>query len=73
MSDDAAPMVFISYAHDSPEHKDRVRQFATFLEVRIGLRVELDQWDDNVRRDWSLWATKQLTGADFVVVVASPE
>ena len=73
MGNDVAPVVFISYAHDSPEHKDRVRQFATFLEVRIGLRVELDQWDDNVRRDWSLWATKQLTGADFVVVVASPE
>lgn len=73
MPDHAPPRVFISYAHDSPEHKDLVRRFATFLHGRIGLDVSLDQWDDNRRRDWSLWAIEQLTTADFIVIIASPD
>jgi hypothetical protein len=73
MSNDVVPIVFISYAHDSVEHKERVREFATFLHSGIGLAVVLDQWVDNVRQDWALWATQQLTGADFVIVIASPD
>lgn len=73
MSNDVVPIVFISYAHDSVEHKERVREFATFLHTGIGLEVVLDQWVDNVRQDWALWATRQLTGADFVIVIASPD
>lgn len=72
MSDRAAPRVFISYAHDSPEHKDLVRRFATYLRGHVGLDARLDQWDDGPRRDWSVWAIDQLTKADFIVVVASP-
>jgi SEFIR domain/NPCBM/NEW2 domain len=71
--DHVPPRVFISYAHDSPDHKDMVRRFATFLHGRIGLDVHLDQWDDNRRRDWSLWAIDQLTAADFIIVIASPD
>jgi len=66
------PRVFFSYSHDSEDHKDQVRRFATFLRSRIGLEVVLDQWDDNHRIDWSLWATRNITAADFVVAVASP-
>ncbi|HEX4221003.1 MAG TPA: SEFIR domain-containing protein [Pseudonocardiaceae bacterium] len=73
MSNDVAPIVFISYSHDSPEHKDQVRAFSAFLRSRIGLDVRLDQWDDNVRRDWSLWATRLFRTANFVIVIASPE
>ncbi|GAB3726530.1 hypothetical protein GCM10027598_45500 [Amycolatopsis oliviviridis] len=73
MADNEAPHVFVTYAHDSPEHKERVRLFAEFLHGRIGLEVHLDQWDDDERRDWSLWALKHLDTANFVVVVASPE
>lgn len=73
MSNDVAPIVFISYSHDSPEHKDQVRAFSAFLRKRFGLDVQLDQWDDNVRRDWSLWATRLFKIANFVVVIASPE
>ncbi|WP_410649723.1 SEFIR domain-containing protein [Amycolatopsis sp. cmx-4-54] len=67
------PHVFVTYAHDSPEHKERVRLFAEFLHGRIGLEVHLDQWDDAERRDWSLWALDHLDTADFVVVIASPD
>ncbi|TCO55823.1 SEFIR domain-containing protein [Actinocrispum wychmicini] len=73
MSDGAAPRVFISYAHDTPEHVERVRVFATFLRHDVGLDVRMDQWDDHVRRDWSIWAATHLTEADFVLVIVSPQ
>ncbi|MER6667667.1 SEFIR domain-containing protein [Amycolatopsis japonica] len=73
MADNEPPHVFVTYAHDSPEHKERVRHFADFLHGRIGLEVHLDQWDDGERRDWSLWALKHLDTANFVVVIASPD
>jgi hypothetical protein len=73
MSVQEAPRVFVTYAHDSPEHKEQVRRFGTFLREQIGLDVHLDQWYDNVRRDWSAWAIEQLNNADFVLVVASPQ
>ncbi|MEV0338475.1 SEFIR domain-containing protein [Nocardia sp. NPDC050713] len=64
--------MFVSYSHDSPEHKELVRQFCTFLRSEAGVDVRLDAWDDYERRDWSLWAIDQLSAADFVVVIASP-
>ncbi|MBN6033354.1 SEFIR domain-containing protein [Amycolatopsis sp. 195334CR] len=67
------PRLFVTYAHDSPEHKKRVELFARFLRRQVGLDVHLDQWYDNLRRDWSAWAVEQLTEADFVVVIASPD
>ncbi|QFU87533.1 SEFIR domain-containing protein [Amycolatopsis sp. YIM 10] len=73
MSGQEAPRLFVTYAHDSPEHKERVERFARFLRVRVGLDVHLDQWYDNLRRDWSAWAVEQLNEADFVVVIASPD
>jgi hypothetical protein len=73
VTDPAAPRVFISYAHDSPAHKNHVRGFATYLQAHVGLDVRFDQWDDSWRLDWSLWATEQLNKADFIVVIASPE
>ncbi|MGM7645471.1 SEFIR domain-containing protein [Nocardia sp. JW2] len=69
---DSAPRVFVSYSHDSPEHKELVREFSTFLRSEAGVDVRLDVWDDKERLDWSLWAIEQLTEADFVLVIASP-
>jgi hypothetical protein len=73
MPDRAAPRVFISYAHDSEEHKTQVRNFAHFLRARTALDVRLDQWDDHERRDWSHWAVDHLTNSDFIMVIASPD
>ncbi|MEA5367053.1 SEFIR domain-containing protein [Amycolatopsis sp., V23-08] len=73
MTDREAPRVFVTYSHDTPEHKELVRRFATFLRGVIGLDVHVDTWYDNVRRDWSLWAVEQLNEADFILVVASPD
>lgn len=72
MSSGEHPRVFISYAHDSAEHQDLVRQFATFLQAQLGVEVFFDQWADSHRLDWSLWASQHLTKADFVLAIASP-
>ncbi|WP_328455912.1 MULTISPECIES: SEFIR domain-containing protein [unclassified Amycolatopsis] len=73
MADRDAPRVFVTYSHDTPEHKELVEKFARFLRAAIGLDVHLDAWYDNRRRDWSLWAVEHLTKADFILVIASPE
>ena len=67
------PRVFVTYSHDDERHRRLVREFATFLRAEVGVDVRLDQWADDGRRDWSLWAIEQLTEADFVLVIASPE
>ncbi|WIY05121.1 TIR domain-containing protein [Amycolatopsis mongoliensis] len=67
------PRVFVTYSHDDERHRDLVREFATFLRAEVGIDVRLDQWADDGRRDWSLWAVEQLTEADFVLVIASPD
>ncbi|MEU0792196.1 SEFIR domain-containing protein [Amycolatopsis sp. NPDC005961] len=67
------PRVFITYSHDDERHRVLVREFATFLRADVGIDVRLDQWADDGRRDWSLWAIDQLAEADFVLVIASPD
>ncbi len=69
----AVPRVFISYAHDSADHQNNVLRFANFLQARVGLDVHLDIWDDDIRRDWALWAEGQLIEADYIMVIASPK
>ncbi|MEU2039679.1 SEFIR domain-containing protein [Nocardia niwae] len=71
--DPVAPRVFVSYSHDSDEHKESVRRFCTFLRETAGVDAHLDVWYDDGRRDWSLWAIDQLTEADFILIIASPE
>lgn len=64
------PRVFVSYAHESAEHKDQVLTFATFLR-EAGISAVLDVWSADARRDWYAWAIREMTDADFVLVVAS--
>jgi SEFIR domain-containing protein len=64
------PKVFVSYAHESEEHKALVLAFATFLR-NVGVEAVLDRWAEDARRDWSAWAIREMTGADFVLVIAS--
>ncbi len=65
-----APKVFVSYVHESDEHKARVLAFATFLR-RVGVEAVLDVWSAGARQDWYAWAIREMTDADFVLVVAS--
>jgi hypothetical protein len=68
---DAKRTVFASYAHDSAAHKEHVLTLAKLL-IASGVAVTLDQLAKR-RRDWSSWATKEMTSADYILVVASPE
>lgn len=64
------PKVFVSYAHESDEHKAQVLALATMLRD-AGVDVVLDQWSDDTRQDWYAWAVREMTAADFVLVMAS--
>src|SRR5262249_48883111 len=66
-----APQVFITYAHDSTEHRDSVRRFAGLLQ-RHGAVVRFDQWDQGIRQEGPKWTMDQMMTADFNVVIASP-
>ncbi|WP_208630582.1 toll/interleukin-1 receptor domain-containing protein [Amycolatopsis kentuckyensis] len=62
--------VFVSYTHDSAEHKDQVLEFSEFL-TRNGIDVTLDQWKLEHRQDWYAWAIGSIENADYVIVIAS--
>ncbi|WP_161780813.1 tetratricopeptide repeat protein [Amycolatopsis orientalis] len=62
--------VFVSYAHETPHHKDQVHKLCRFLH-QSGLAVELDEWATDRRRDWYAWMTDQVMKSDFVLVIAS--
>ena len=66
-----SPRVFISYAHEDSGHITEVLAFAEFL---VGERIDvvMDRWDQEVPRDWYVWAIQSLREVDFVIVVASP-
>lgn len=66
-----APQVFVSYTHDTDDHKALVLEFGTFLRAH-GIDAELDQWFTNQRRDWYAWMLNLARQADFIIVVASP-
>ncbi len=65
-----APNVFVSYTHESAEHRNHVIEFAAFLHQQ-GIATVLDAWLEGERRDWYLWALRGMTEADYVVVIAS--
>lgn len=64
------PRVFISYSHDSAEHKKWVLDFATTLRNR-GVDAVLDQWDLRPGDDLPHFMETQLEAADYVVMVCS--
>lgn len=66
------PRVFVSYSHDNEHHKTLVREFAKFL-CAMGMKVELDQWADTKRINWSTWAEQGIANADYVLAIASPD
>lgn len=65
-----SPSVFVSYAHDSPQHKADVRALCLLL-AADGIAPALDQFWLTERQDWYVWAIQQIKRADFVLVVAS--
>jgi hypothetical protein len=64
------PRVFISYSHDSAEHKKWVLNFATTLRSR-GVDAVLDQWDLKPGDDLPQFMEQNLMAADYAVMVCT--
>lgn len=67
----SAPRVFISYSHDSEEHRERVLGLAERLR-QDGLDAQLDQYvNGSPVEGWPRWMRAQLKAAEFVLVVCT--
>jgi hypothetical protein len=64
------PRVFISYSHDSVEHKKWVLDFATTLRNR-GVDAIIDQWGLNPGDDLPHFMETELAAAQYVLMVCS--
>lgn len=64
------PRVFISYSHDSAEHKSWVLDLATTLRNR-GVDAVLDQWDLRPGNDLPHFMETELEKCDYVVMVCT--
>jgi len=70
MPEEHVPVVFISYSHDSPEHKRWVADLASQL-LNNGVQVVLDQWDLGLGDDVPKFMERNLTAADRVLVICT--
>lgn len=68
---DEDPRIFISYSHDSDEHRQRVLDLATRLRQDDGLDVEIDRFHQAPPQGWPRWMHDQLREARFVLVVCT--
>ena len=64
------PKVFISYSHDSDEHKEWVLQLSTRLRQN-GVDVILDRWDLGAGDDMTLFMEKGVRDSDRVLVICT--
>lgn len=65
-----APLVFISYSHDSSEHKEWVLELASAL-LNHGIDVTLDQWDLAAGQDMAAFMATGIRTADRVLLICS--
>lgn len=68
----SAPKVFISYSHETPEHKRWVAALATDLRG-LGVDVTLDEWDMAPGQDIAAFMEQSVTSADRVILVCTSE
>jgi hypothetical protein len=66
----SVPRVFISYSHDSAEHKSWVLDLATTLRNR-GVDAVLDQWDLRPGNDLPHFMETELEKCDYVVMICT--
>lgn len=64
------PHVFISYSHDSDEHRARVLELAQELR-RQGIDARIDRFERNPREGWPRWMQFQIEDAAFVIAVCT--
>ena len=71
MSQPTGPRVFISYSHDSPEHRERVLKFAYRLR-KDGVGAWIDQFDMHHADPWRTWMRQEIEKARKVLMVFTP-
>ncbi|MEM9548490.1 MAG: toll/interleukin-1 receptor domain-containing protein [Bacteroidota bacterium] len=64
------PTVFISYSHDSVDHKKWILNLGTFL-LDHGIDAILDQWDLQPGDDLTLYMEKNLRESDYIIMVCT--
>jgi hypothetical protein len=65
-----APKVFISYSHDSPDHKNAILTLSDRLR-REGIDCAIDQYEQSPEEGWPRWCEKQVEQANFVLVACT--
>ena len=63
--------IFISYSHDSDDHKAWVKTLGTDLRAN-GIDVVLDQWDLALGQDLSLFMQNGILKSDRVLMICTP-
>lgn len=66
----AEPIVFISYSHDSPSHKEWVLRLATALRG-VGIDAILDQWDLVAGQDTVAFMEGSIARSDRVLLICT--
>jgi tetratricopeptide (TPR) repeat protein len=63
--------VFISYSHDSADHRRRILELANQLR-QDGVDAQIDQYVEFPEEGWPRWMRSKIEEADAVLVVCSP-
>jgi hypothetical protein len=70
MNEHLAPRVFLSYSHDSPDHKRWVAELCTRLRLD-GIDIILDQWDLSLGDDITKFMEDGLASSDRVLLICT--
>lgn len=67
------PRIFISYSHDSEEHKNRVHDLASRIRAIEGLQViiDRDKLPAGPSEGWTLWSEAQVRDADKLLIACT--
>ena len=71
-----SPRVFISYSHDSPEHRAQVlalsnRLRAGGIDGMGGIDCRIDQYEMAPDVGWPTWCDEQIEDSKFVLVICT--
>jgi hypothetical protein len=66
----SAIAVFISYSHDSPDHKDRILALSNRLRIE-GVDCRIDQYEQSPEEGWPRWCERQVERSSFVLVACT--
>ena len=69
------PQVFISYSHDSDDHKQRVLALADYLRAthHINVVIDRDMLPGGPAEGWPHWSEDQVRRADKVLVACTEQ